>query len=153
MSGGEAGGELRPAFAGYADAVRRSFARQGLMTAIGARLALIEPGRVILELPFSAAVSQQHGFFHGGVIGALGDNSGGYATLTLLPEGSEVLTVEYKVNFVRPAKGGLLRAEGHVVRAGRSLSVTRMEVRVVDGTIERTCAVLQATMMRAEAAA
>lgn len=133
----------------YERAVRASFARQGLMQAIGAHLALIQPGHVAIELPFSELVSQQQGFFHGAVIGALGDNAGGYATLTLLPADSEVLTVEYKVNFLRPAKGKLLRAEGRVIRAGRQLSIVRMDVFAGEHGNLVACAALQGTMMRA----
>lgn len=141
----------QPAHPDYAAAVRASFSRQGLMATIGARLVAVEPGHVVIELPFSGAVSQQQGLFHGAVIGAIGDNAGGYAALSLAPAGSEVLTVEYKINFVRPAAGSLLRATGHVIRAGRSVTVTRMEVTVGDGVDMQACAVLLGTMMRVDA--
>jgi len=134
----------------FARAVRSSFASQGLMTTLGARLVSVEPGRVVIELPFSQSVSQQHGLFHGGVIGAIADNSGGYAALSLMPAGSEVLTVEYKINFMKPAKGQLLRAEGQVVRAGKSVTVIRAEVACIDDGVAADCALMQATMMRVE---
>lgn len=133
--------------------VRDSFSRQGLMGTIGAWLVEVKPGRVVIEVPFSQRISQQHGLFHGAVVGAIGDNAGGYAALTLMPEGSEVLTVEYKINFIRPAQGALLRAEGQVIRSGRTLTTTRMDVSVVGGREDGPCAVLQATMMRVEVAA
>lgn len=129
-------------------AVRASFERQGLMTTLGARLASVQPGQVVIELPFCERVSQQHGLFHGGVIGAIADNSGGYAALSLMPVGSEVLTIEYKINFMKPAKGQLLRATGHVVRAGKTVTVIRAEVACIDGGDAAACALVQATMMR-----
>lgn len=129
-------------------AVRDSFARQGLMGTVGAWLVEVARGRVVIELPFSARVSQQQGLFHGAVIGAIGDTAGGYAALSLMPAGSEVLTVEYKVNFVRPAKGQVLRAEGLVVKAGRTMTVVRSDISVRDGGKTGLAAVLLATMMR-----
>ncbi len=140
-----------PANPDFESVVRASFGMQGLMRAIGARLVTVTPGRVVIEVPFSETVSQQHGHFHGGVVGAIGDNSGGYAALSLLPAGSEVLTVEYKVNFIRPASGSLLSAEGLVVRAGRTLIATRMDVSVVGAKGVEVCGILQATMMRVDA--
>lgn len=133
-------------------AVRDSFARQGLMGTVGAWLVAVAAGRVVIELPFSARVSQQQGLFHGAVVGAIGDTAGGYAALSLMPAGSEVLTVEYKVNFVRPAKGQVLRAEGLVVKAGRTMTVVRADVSVVDDGKTGLAAVLLATMMRVPAA-
>ncbi len=132
----------------FARVVRESFGRQGLMGTVGAWLVEVTPGRVVIEVPYSTRIAQQHGHFHGAVVGAIGDSAGGYAALSLMPEGSEVLTVEYKVNFVRPANGLLLRAEGTVLRAGRTLITTRMDVFVLGGATEGLCAALQATMMR-----
>ena len=128
--------------------VRSSFNSQGLMNTLGARLALVEPGRVVIELPFCDHISQQHGLFHGGVIGAIADNSGGYAALSLMPAGSEVLTIEYKINFMKPAKGQLVRATGYVVRAGKSVTVIRAEVECVDSGTTAACALMQAAMIR-----
>jgi uncharacterized protein (TIGR00369 family) len=139
-----------PSNANYERAVRESFARQGLMGTIGAWLVDVKPGRVGIELPYSERVSQQHGLFHGAVIGAIGDNAGGFAAMTLMPADSEVLTVEYKINFLRPARGLLLRAEGQVIKAGQRLLVARMDVSVLGGEGEGLCAALQATMMRLE---
>jgi uncharacterized protein (TIGR00369 family) len=131
--------------------IRASFASQGLMGANGAVITALAPGRCTIELPFSDRVSQQNGFFHGGIVGAIADTAGGYAALTLLPGGSDVLTVEYKINFVRPAVGDKIIAEGVVIRAGRSVSVTRVDVYVqLRGEEERKlCAALQQTIIRA----
>jgi uncharacterized protein (TIGR00369 family) len=128
--------------------VRASFARQGLMRAIDAELVTLEPGRCTVEVPFSESVGQQQGFFHGGVIGALADTAGGYAALSLLPVGSEVVTLEYKINFLRPAAGDRLSAEGSVLRAGRSVTVTRVDVFVEACGRKRLCAALQQSIMR-----
>jgi uncharacterized protein (TIGR00369 family) len=129
--------------------VRASFARQGLMRAIGAELATLGPGRCTVEVTFSESVGQQQGFFHGGVIGAVADTAGGYAALSLLPVGSEVVTLEYKINFLRPAAGDRLLAEGVVLRAGRSVTVTRVDVFVDGGGRRSLCAALQQSIMRA----
>ena len=132
--------------------VRASFARQGLMQGVGAVLAELGPGRCRIELPFSDLVGQQQGFFHGGIIGAVADTAGGYAALTLLPAGSEVLTLEYKINFLRPAAGARLAAEGAVLRPGRSVTVARVDVYVLAGDRMLLCAALQQSIMRAPGA-
>ena len=140
---------LQSADPAFAEVIRSSFDRQGMMRMFGARLGEISPGRVAIELPFGEAVGQQQRLFHGGAIGAIGDIAGGYAALSLMPAGSEVVTVEYKINFIRPAKGGLLRAEGQVLRAGRSMTVARIDVSLVEGGPTTTAvALLQATYMR-----
>jgi len=139
---------LQPANPAFADVIRASFSRQGMMRGLGARLGEIAPGQVAIELPYGEAVGQQQGLFHGGAIGAIGDIAGGYAALSLMPAGSEVVTVEYKINFIRPAKGGLLRAEGQVLRAGRSMTIARIDVSQVDGHQTVAVALLQATYMR-----
>lgn len=145
---------FKPAFAGYAETVRASFARQGLMTTLGAKIVELEPGVCTIEMDYTPAVSQQQGFFHGGAIGAIGDVASGYAAYSLMPEGAEILTVEYKINLVRAARPPLVRAEGRVIRAGRTLTVCRTEVfRVDDAGTRELCAVLQATMMRVEPSA
>ena len=129
--------------------VRASFARQGLMRAIGAELTTLGPGRCPVQAAFSERVGQQHGFFHGGVIGAVADTAGGYAALSLLPVGSEVVTLEYKVNFLRPAVGERLMADAAVLRAGRSVTVTRVDVFVEARGRRSLCAALQQSIMRA----
>jgi uncharacterized protein (TIGR00369 family) len=119
-------------------AIRLSFSRQGLMQQLGVEIVRLAPGEAELRLPHSERVIQQQGGFHGGAIGALADVAGGYAAMTLAPEGDEVTTVEYKINFLAAFTGGELRARGRVVRAGRRLIVTTAEVthRADDGTQE-----------------
>jgi uncharacterized protein (TIGR00369 family) len=145
------GDALQPRNPDYERLVRDSFARQGLLRQLGAWMVEVAPGRVVIELPFAARITQQQGLFHGAAIAAIGDSAGGYAALSLMPAGSEVVTIEYKVNFVRPAKGALLRAVGEVVRAGRSVSVARIDVAICEGDRRETCALLQASFMRIEA--
>jgi uncharacterized protein (TIGR00369 family) len=136
----------------FEKAVRESFTRQGLLGAMGAWLTEVAPGRVVIELTYAARVSQQQGYFHGAAIGAIGDGAGGYAALSLMPKGSEVVTVEYKLNFLAAARGELLRAEGQVVKTGRTLSVARVELACRTGDKVTPCALMQATYMRVKAA-
>ena len=126
--------------------VRTSFEKQGLMRLLGARVVEAGEGFCTIELPFSDGVTQQERYFHGAVIGAIGDNAGGYAALTLAPPDREVLTVEYKVNFLAPAFGEKLVARGEVVTAGRRLFVCKAEVSAVDGDEGRVCAAVLQTV-------
>ena len=137
----------------YAKTVRDSFARQGLMTTLGARIVAIEPGFCVVEMGYTPGVSQQQGFFHGGAIGAIADSAAGYAAYSLMPAGAEILTVEYKLNLVRPAVPPTLRAEGRVLRAGRTLTVCRADVFHAGPGGPEACALLQSTLMRVEPAA
>jgi uncharacterized protein (TIGR00369 family) len=128
--------------------VRASFARQGFMRSLGAELATVVAGAVEIELPFGEGLTQQHGFLHAGAVAAVLDSACGYAALTLLPEGDEVLTVELKVSLLAPARGPRLRARGEVVRAGRTLTVCRGDAHAVDGGGEAThVATMLATMI------
>ena len=128
--------------------VQSSFERQGLMRHLGARVDKVEPGVCTLSLPFSDKVTQQQGAFHGGAVGALADIAAGYAALTQAPPGMEVVTVEYKINFLAACQGGELRATGRVIKAGKRIMVTSAEVlHVADDGKETLCATLQQTIM------
>lgn len=128
--------------------VQRSFERQGMMIFLGARVDQVESGTCVLSLPYSDKVTQQQGNFHGGAVGALADIAAGYAALTQAPPDTEVVTVEYKINFLAGCQGGELRATGRVVKAGKRIMVTTAEVvHVADDGRETTCAVLQQTIM------
>jgi uncharacterized protein (TIGR00369 family) len=133
---------------GLMQRVEASFAQQGLMRVIEARVAEVAPGRCVIEAPFRKTLTQQHGFLHAGVLTMLADNACGYATLTLLPPDQEVLTAELKVNFLRPARGVLAIARAEVLKPGRTLTVARAEVwmRMEDGA-ETLCAAMQATLV------
>ena len=127
--------------------VQASLDRQGMMQPLGVRLLAVAPGSVTLTMPYSARVTQQQGGFHGGAMGALADIAGGYAALTVTPEGMEVTTVEYKINFLAAFQGGELQATGRVVKAGRRILVTTAEVVHVAADGKRSdCAVLQQTL-------
>ena len=108
--------------------IRASFARQGLMSHLGAQLAHIGPGRVHIVLPHRPEVTQQDGYIHAGATSAIADSAGGYAALTCFPDHASVLTVEYKINLIAPASGSYLEAEGLVLKSGRTLTVCRLEV-------------------------
>lgn len=125
--------------------VRDGFARQSLMQTFGARLETVEPGLVVLRQDLDPALLQQHGFLHGGVSGALLDTACGFAALSLMASGAAVLTVEYKIDFLAPAKGASFRIEGRVIRPGKTLFRTEGAAFAVD---ENTLiATVSATMM------
>ena len=131
----------------FAARVRDSFARQAAMRLIGAELTRVEPGRVEIELAVRDDLGQQHGFVHGGVVGMIADSAGGYAAFTLMPADASVLTVEYKINMLAPAKGERLIARGAVLKPGRSLSVVRADVFALAGGRETHIAAMQQTLM------
>ena len=131
---------FKPSDPNFVQRVRESFDRQGVMRLLGAILTHVEPGTVEIELPYRPELSQQHGFFHAGVISTIADSAGGYAAYTLMPTGSSVLTVEYKVNFLAPADGERLVSRGRVVRSGRTLTVCELDVVVVKGGVSVPCA-------------
>jgi uncharacterized protein (TIGR00369 family) len=130
--------------------IQASFSRQGFMEKIGARLVVLGAGRCVIEMPFSDEVAQQQGLFHGGAIGALADSAGGYAAMTLLPEGIDVVTLEYKLNFLRPAAGDAVIATGEVLRAGRSVVVTRVDIHVRRAGQFVLCAAMQQSVVPAQ---
>ncbi|HWA13750.1 MAG TPA: PaaI family thioesterase [Burkholderiales bacterium] len=131
----------------FAQRVQASFDRQGVMALLGASVSRIEPGECELHLPWRPEVTQQHGYFHGGIIGTIADSAGGYAAYTLMPHDSSVLTVEYKMNLLAPGDGELLVARGRVIKPGRTLVVTRVDAVVVKDGRETLCATLLQTLM------
>ena len=131
----------------FADRVRASFDRQKIMTLIGAQLVRLEPGECEIHRPFKPEISQQHGYYHGGIIGTIADSAGGYAAFTLMPPDASVLTVEYKMNLLAPGDGELLIARGRVLKAGRTLMVARVDAGVVKDGRETLCATLLQTLM------
>lgn len=128
-------------------AVRDSFTRQGLMRHLGASIVALRPGEAVVRLPWSERVTQQQGGFHGGAIGALADIAGGYAAMTTVEAGTEVTSVEFKINFLAAFDRGTLEARGRVLRAGKRLIVTTAEVvHIDDGGKESACALMQQTI-------
>ena len=131
-----------------AQRVAASFARQGMMQHLEAKLLRVIEGEVEIALPYGDKVTQQQGGFHGGAMGALADIAGGYAALTVAPEGMEVTTVEYKINFLSSKQQGELRAVGKVVKGGKRIVVTTAEVFHLDAQGQSTlCAVMQQTLV------
>jgi uncharacterized protein (TIGR00369 family) len=120
--------------------IQASFAKQGLMTSLGASLVHVAPGMVEIALPASPSVSQQHGFVHAGALAAIADTAAGYAALSLMPPGVGVLTTEFKINLVAPAKGNGVKARGRVVKAGRTLTLAQTEVVAETATGEKLVA-------------
>ena len=123
--------------------IRASFARQAFMTTIGARLGHIAPGEVTIALPFRADLTQQNGLLHAGVVTSVVDSACGYAALSVMEPGADVLSVEFKVNLLAPAHGAEFLAVGRVVRSGRTLVVVSGELRVGQAVV----ALMQGTMI------
>lgn len=141
--------DFAPRHAGYESRVRRSFDRQAFMSTCGARLLEVAPGRVEIVMEVSPAHGQQHGYVHGGAIGAVLDSACGYAALSLMEEASAVLTVEYKVNFLAPADAPRLLFIGRVIKAGRTLTLTEGDAfEEADSAPGRHIAAMRATMMQ-----
>src|SRR5215475_5150081 len=113
--------QFTPANPAFEARVRDSFARQAAMCFIGAQIAEVTPGRCRIELAARPELGQQHGFVHGGIVGMIADSAGGYAAFSLMPADVSILTVEFKINLLAPARGELLVAAGMVVKPGRTL--------------------------------
>jgi len=131
----------------FASVVRASFAQQGFMKMMGATLDRIEPGEVDISALYRDNLTQQHGFLHAAATTALADTASGYAALSLMPAGSEVLTIEFKCNLLRPAAGTRFTAEGRVVKPGKMITVSRADVFAYTGHAPVLIATLLATMI------
>ena len=127
--------------------IAASFKLQGLMATLGAHLVSVADGEVHIALPFSQHISQQHGYVHAGAITSVVDNACGYAALTRAPAGCEVVTAEFKINFMRPAIGERFLAIGTVQSSGKLLAVCTGEVRALSGTDWKVVAIMQATIV------
>src|SRR4026208_1088661 len=125
--------------------VRHSFEKQGLMRTLGAALQSVESGKVTITCAANERLTQQHGLVHGGVVATLADVACGYAALTMMPDDREVLTVEFKGHFLKPARTDRLICVGQVVQSGRTLTVC--DGSVFDGTGSVLLAKMTATMM------
>jgi uncharacterized protein (TIGR00369 family) len=139
---------FQPQDADFERRIRESFALQHVMRLIGASLRQVEPGAVDIMLPYRNDLTQQNGYIHAGILTTVADSACGYAAYTLMPAGSEVLSVEFKVNLLRPAVGEIFEAEARVLKAGKTLTVTRCDVygRVADDA--KLVATMLATMIR-----
>jgi uncharacterized protein (TIGR00369 family) len=128
--------------------IRESFALQGLMQTLSAQVIRVAAGEVEIVMPVSSTISQQHGFVHAAAVTAIMDSACGYAALSLMPEDSDVLAVEFKVNFVAPAIGSSIRAVGTVIKAGKTITLTTANAYAISSEGEKLVAVMQATMIR-----
>ena len=139
---------LKPADPGFQARVRDSFARQAVMGTLGATLDTVDAGRVVIAMPHRPELTQQHGFLHAGIVATLLDSACGYAAFSLMPADAAVLTIEFKVNLLAPARGPWLRCEGWVVKAGRTISVVEGKAWQHEaGGPETLCATMTATVM------
>jgi uncharacterized protein (TIGR00369 family) len=131
----------------FEERVRASFARQKLMSTIGAELTRVAPGEAEITLPYRDDLTQQHGFIHAGIVATLADTACGYAAFSLMPADAAILTVEYKINLMSPVTGERLIARGRVLRPGRTLTVCAGEVIAYRQGKGKTVATMLATMM------
>src|ERR1035438_7361149 len=126
---------------------RASFVRQGVMGFIGAELTELRPGWCEIRLPYRPELTQQHGYFHAGIIATVVDSAAGYAGFSMMPTGSSVLSVEFKLNLLAPGDGELLIATGEVIKPGKTLVITRGDAYIVMGDKTTHCATMQQTLM------
>ena len=117
------------------------------MHTIGASLADIAPGRVVIELPWQQALTQQHGFLHAGMVATALDSACGYAAFSLMPDDAAVLTIEFKINLLAPAEGERFRMEGVVLKPGRTITVTEGRAFALRDGREKLVATMGATLM------
>ena len=139
--------EFRPRDPGYAERVRGSFARQPMMAHIGAELARVAPGFCEIRMPYRRELTQQHGYVHGGALATIADSAAGYAAFTLMPAGTSILTVEYKLNLLRPGLGEVMVARGRVIKPGKTLTVVSADVYALKDGQESLCLTSIQTLM------
>lgn len=139
---------FRPLDAEYESRVRENFARQRVMHLLGATLSRVEPGAVDILLPYREDLTQQDGYLHAGIITTVADSACGYAAYTLMPAGSNVLSVEFKVNLLRPASGHTFAAQARVLKSGATLTVTRCDIHARTAGQSKLVATMLATLIR-----
>ncbi len=139
--------KFEPGDPGFEARVRGSFARQKANTMMGASLLKVAPGEVEVLMPYREHLTQQHGFLHGGIVTALLDMACGYSALTLMPKGTGVLAVEFKINFLAPGEGEEFVARGRVVKPGRTIVVSAGDLFCLRGGEEKIGATMLATLM------
>ncbi len=132
--------------------VRASFARQGLMTVIGAKVKLVRVSECVVELPYTEQVTQQHRFFHGGAVDSIADTAAGFAAFTTMDQDQQPLTVEFKISLMAPAQGESVEARGRVIKAGRRLKFVHVDVFALDAGQETLVAIALATITASRSA-
>ena len=138
---------FEPGCAHHVRRVHDSFSRQGVMHTLGARLGAVTPGAVDITLDWGPGLTQQHGFLHAGVVATVLDSACGYAGFTLMSEDSAVLTIEFKINLLSPAKGERFRMEGRVIKPGRTITVCEGRAYALAGSSEKLIATMGCTLM------
>ncbi len=134
-------------FTKYKKRIKESFSRQKFMELISAELVEIKPGYCEIQIPFNLNLTQQHGFFHAGMISTIADNAAGYAGFSLMDENSSILTVEFKLNLIAPGKGDALIGRANVLKHGGTLTICRSEVYILRNGKEKLCAASQSTLI------
>jgi uncharacterized protein (TIGR00369 family) len=139
--------EFKPKSIDYKQKVNDSFNRQKFMDLINADLIQVKPGYCEIQIPYDVNLTQQHGFFHAGIISTIADNAAGYASFSLMEENSSILTVEFKLNLIAPGEGEMLIGRANVLKSGRTLTICRSEVFIVKNGKEKLCAASQSTLI------
>ena len=139
--------QFTPSDPDFVQRVQQSFTAQAIMETIGARLAEVDAGRVVIELPYAPGLTQQDGFIHAGISATILDSACGYAAFTLMPAEARVLTIEFKTNLLAPAAGNLFRAIGQVRKPGRSVTVAEADLYARDEAGEKLVATMTGTLM------
>ncbi len=139
--------QFKPSDDGYEAKVRESFSQQEIMRTVNASILAIRPGEVELEFPYQTSLTQQHGFIHAGILSTVLDSACGYAAFSLMPSGAAVLTIEFKINLLSPAKGELFRAVGTVTKSGRNITVTKGELYAYVDGVQKLVAAMVGTIM------
>lgn len=132
----------------FEDKIKDSFARQKFMNFIGGKVVKVEDGFCEIHLPFKEELTQQHGFFHAGVISTLADNAAGYAAFSKMDENSSILTVEFKLNLMSPGDGEMLIAKAKVLKSGKTLTICRADVFIIKNGKQKLCAAAQSTLIQ-----
>jgi uncharacterized protein (TIGR00369 family) len=144
------GQAFTPRDPGFAGRVKASFARQAFMAHLGVELAHVAPGEVDLVVAFHEGLTQQHGYFHAGVTATIADSAAGYAAMSLFAPGAGILTTEFKINLLAPARGERLVARGRAIKAGRTLTVCRADVSALRDGAETLVVTGLFTLMQVE---
>jgi uncharacterized protein (TIGR00369 family) len=138
---------VSPADSQFADRVRESFGRQQVMITVGAKLTHVAPGEIDIWLPYNSTLTQQHGFMHAGIVATIADSACGYAAYSLMPAGNAVLSIEFKINLLEPARGDAFVARGRVLRPGKTITVCQADVMAIRDGAESRIATLVATII------
>lgn len=138
---------LRPADANFEQRIRRSFDSQDAMHTIGASISEVAAGRVVIGFDYHKKLTQQHDFIHAGIVSTVLDSACGYAAYSLMPAEAGVLTIEFKINLLSPAKGDYFFAIGRVTKPGRTITVADGEMFARSGGQEKRIATMTGTLM------